>query len=176
MKTGFVVTALLLLPQQLMCFLVSSGAKTNRLHSSSSRESDFNDRLVVLETEMKETKENHKELSRGIKDLSKKMDDGNEKMSKDLKDLSKELKDDIKDLSKEMKEANEKMSKEMKEDIKDLSKEMKEANEKISKDIKDLSKEIKDINNKFIPLYVFLAVFSTATGMANFKDFVAFFK
>jgi len=165
MKTGFVVTALLLLPQQLMCFLVSSGAKTNRLHSSSSRESDFNDRLVVLETEMKETKENHKELSRGIKDLSKKMDDGNEKMSKDLKDLSKELKDDIKNLSKEMKEA----TKEMKEEIKDLSKEMKEVNKKLSKDIKDVS-------NKFIPLYVFLAVFSTATGMANFKDFVAFFK
>jgi len=58
MKTVFVVTALLLLPQQLMSFLVSSGAKQNRLHSSSLRENNFNDRLVVLEREMSEANEN----------------------------------------------------------------------------------------------------------------------
>ena len=32
--------------------------------------------------------------------------------------------------------------------------------------------EIKEVNNRF----VFLAVFTTATGKANFKDLAAFFK
>jgi len=57
---------------------------------------------------------------------------------------------------------------------------MKEVNDKLSKQIQEanekLSKDIKEVNNKIIPLYVFLAVFSTAIGMANLKDLVAFAK
>ena len=38
------------------------------------------------------------------------------------------------------------------------------------------SSEIKEVNNRFVPIYVFLAVFTAATGMANFKDLAAFFQ
>jgi len=64
--------------------------------------------------------------------------------------------------------------------INSVSKEVKEGNEKLAKEIKDLAKEMKDgnekLSNKFVPLYIFLAVVTTAGGMANFKDLVAFFK
>ena len=39
-----------------------------------------------------------------------------------------------------------------------------------------LSSEIREVNNRFVLIYVFLAVFTTATCMANLKDFVASLK
>ena len=108
---------------------------------------DLNDHVVILETEMS-----------GIKKELIEIKNENRETKKELKEL-------ITGLSKEMKESNASLSKE----IKELWKETKES-------IASLSKEIKDLNNKFTPIYVFMAVFTTATGMANFKDFAAFFK
>ena len=53
---------------------------------------------------------------------------------------------------------------------------MKDGTEKLAKEIKELGKETKGLSNKFIPLYIFLAVITTACGMANFEDLVALFK
>ena len=53
-------------------------------------------------------------------------------------------------------------------------------NEKLSSEIKEvhekLSSKIDAVNNRIVPIYVFLAVFTIAAGKANFKDFAAFFK
>ena len=73
---------------------------------------------------------------------------------------------------------------EIKEGIKESRRKSKTStqafNASLSKEIKDsnasLLKEIKDVHIKFIPIYVSMAVYSTATLMANFKDFVAFLK
>mgnify|MGYP006897558825 CR=1 FL=1 len=46
----------------------------------------------------------------------------------------------------------------------------------IKEGIKNLDEKMTDLTNKFTPIYVFMAVYTTATIMANFKDFVAFFK
>ena len=108
---------------------------------------DLNDRVVILETEMLGIK---KELT-------------------EIKNENRETKKELKEL---IKESNESLSKE----IKDLSKEIKDLSKETKESIASLSKEIKDLNNKFTPIYVFMAVFTTATVMANFKDFAAFFK
>jgi DNA repair exonuclease SbcCD ATPase subunit len=131
---------------------------------------ELNDRVVVLETEMKEIRNIYKELKGEIKESS-------EKLSKDFKDGMKELREDVKgdnkELSKEIKSAkeehskeikyvNEKLSKEIKsvsEDIKSVSEEIKSVNEK-------LSKEIKSVNETLVKIIVFLAVLSTlVTGL-----------
>ena len=86
------------------------------------------------------------------------------------------VKDGLQALRGGMQQGNERLSQE----IKALRGEMQQGNERlskeVSKEIRALSKEIKDLSNKFTPIYVFLAVTTTATGMANFKHFVAFFK
>ena len=149
MKMNSVVLMLLFLPQ-LWSFSVYPGAKENRF-TSELRSAELNDRVVVLETEMSGMKDD-------VQALRGEMQQGTDRLSQEIKELNKQLSQEIKEVSKEIKEVN-----------KQLSQEIKEVN-------KQLSQEIKDLSNKFTPIYVFLAVTATATGMANFKDFVAFFK
>ena len=89
----------------------------------------------------------------------------NERMSSATKS---EIKAEIKALSSETKAEIKALSSEMKAEIKALYTEIRDVN-------KALSTEIPDVNNRFVPIYVFLALFTTASGMANFKDFLAFF-
>jgi len=134
---------------------------------------ELKDRVTVLETKFELEQKRVNDLSAQINSVSKEVKEGNKK-------LAKEMKDGTEKLVKEMKDGKEKLAKEMKDGNEDLVKEMKDGKEKLAKEMKDLAKEMKDgnekLSNKFVPLYIFLAVVTTAGGMANFKDLVAFFK
>ena len=90
------------------------------------------------------------------------------------------LKKDINEIKEGIKESRRKSKTSTQAFNASLSKEIKDSNASLLKEIKDsnasLLKEIKDVHIKFIPIYVSMAVYSTATLMANFKDFVAFLK
>ena len=112
---------------------------------------DLSNRVLVLETKQDNIETRLAEIKNDIGEVRKEISKSNEKLSKEIGEVRKEIRESNEKLSKEMRESNEK-----------LFKEIRESNEKIM--------------GRFTFLYVFLAAFVTATGMANYKDFSAFFK
>ena len=126
---------------------------------------DLKDRVVVLDTKT-EVIENSSER------LSTEMKEGNQRLSAQIEAVSAE----IKAVSAEIKAENDKLSTKI-EEVNDKLRHFIDFCRFTSSILQKVdSSEIKKVNNSFVPIYVFLALFTTATGMANFKDLAAFLK
>ena len=119
---------------------------------------DLKDRVVVLDTKT-EVIENSSER------LSTEMKEGNQRLSAQIEAVSAEIKAENDKLSTKIEEVNDKLRHYI-----DFCRFTSSILQKVD------SSEIKKVNNSFVPIYVFLALFTTATGMANFKDLAAFLK
>ena len=122
---------------------------------------NLTERVVVLKT---------------ITEVNEKRKEDSERLSKEMKECEQRLSARIEKVSAEMKEGEQRLSARIEEDEQRLSARIVCPDRGSEGRLQGVSTKLDVVTNRLFPLYLFVAVFATASGMANVKNFADLLK